>query len=56
MIARDTVVLAAGAKSVRSLVDQIKGRVPETYVIGDAKSPRKALEAVAEGLAAGRTI
>ena len=56
LIAGDTVVLAAGAKSVRSLVDQIKGRVPETYVIGDAKSPRKALEAVAEGLAAGRTI
>ena len=55
-IAGDTVVLATGAKSVSSLVDQIKGRVPETYVIGDAKSPRKALDAVAEGLAVGRTI
>jgi 2,4-dienoyl-CoA reductase (NADPH2) len=55
-IAGDTVVLATGAKSVSSLVDQIKGRVPETYVIGDAKSPRKALDAVAEGFEAGRTI
>jgi 2,4-dienoyl-CoA reductase (NADPH2) len=56
LIAGDTVVLATGAKSVSSLVDRIKGRVPETYVIGDAKSPRKALEAVAEGFEAGRTI
>jgi 2,4-dienoyl-CoA reductase (NADPH2) len=56
LIAGDTVVLATGAKSVNSLVDRIKGRVPETYVIGDAKSPRKALEAVAEGFEAGRTI
>jgi hypothetical protein len=56
LIAGDTVVLATGAKSVSSLADQIKDRVPETYVIGDAKSPRKALEAVAEGLAVGRTI
>jgi len=56
LIAGDTVVLATGAKSVSSLADQIKGRAQETYVIGDAKSPRKALEAVAEGLAAGRMI
>jgi 2,4-dienoyl-CoA reductase (NADPH2) len=56
LIGGDTVVLATGAKSVNSLADQIKDRVPETYVIGDAKSPRKALEAVAEGLAAGRMI
>ena len=56
LISGDTVVLAAGAKSVSSLVNQIKDRVKETYVIGDAKSPRKALEAVAEGLAVGRII
>ena len=56
LIAGDTVVLATGAKSVSSLADQIKNRVPEIYVIGDAKSPRKALEAVAEGLSVGRMI
>jgi 2,4-dienoyl-CoA reductase (NADPH2) len=52
----DTVVLAAGSRPVDSLYDQIKDRVKEIYVIGDAKSPRKALEAVAEGLDVGRMI
>ena len=52
----DTVVLAAGSRPVNSLYDQIKDRVKEIYVIGDAKSPRKALEAVAEGLDVGRKI
>ena len=55
-VAGDTVVLATGSKPVDSLADQIKSRISETYLIGDAKSPRKALEAVAEGLAAGRKI
>jgi hypothetical protein len=50
------VVLAAGSRPVNSLYDQIKDRVKEIYVIGDAKSPRKALEAVAEGLDVGRKI
>jgi 2,4-dienoyl-CoA reductase (NADPH2) len=52
----DTVVLATGAKPAISLYEKIKDRVKEIHVIGDAKSPRKALEAVAEGLAVGRTI
>jgi pyruvate/2-oxoglutarate dehydrogenase complex dihydrolipoamide dehydrogenase (E3) component len=55
-IAGDTVVLATGARPVESLADRMKGRVPEIYVIGDAQGPRKALEAVAEGLAVGRKI
>jgi 2,4-dienoyl-CoA reductase (NADPH2) len=55
-IAGDTVVLATGARPVESLADRMKGRVPEIYVIGDAQRPRKALEAVAEGLAVGRKI
>jgi 2,4-dienoyl-CoA reductase (NADPH2) len=52
----DTVVLATGAKPVISLYEKIKDRVKEIHVIGDAKSPRKALEAVAEGFAVGRMI
>jgi 2,4-dienoyl-CoA reductase (NADPH2) len=56
LIEGDTVVLATGAKASTHLYDQIKGRVKEIHVIGDAKSPRKALEAVAEGLEVGRTI
>ena len=52
----NTVVLAIGAKSVDELYRKIKELVPEVHLIGDAKSPRKALEAVAEGFEVGRTI
>jgi 2,4-dienoyl-CoA reductase (NADPH2) len=52
----DTVVLATGAKSVNELYGKIKDLAPEVFLIGDAKSPRKALEAVAEGFEVGRTI
>jgi 2,4-dienoyl-CoA reductase (NADPH2) len=55
-LSADTVVMAAGAKSVNALYEKIKDRVPEVYLIGDARTPRKALEAVAEGFEAGRTI
>ena len=55
-IPADTVVLATGTKPVNFLYEQIKGRVKEIHLIGDAKTPRKALEAVAEGLEVGRTI
>jgi 2,4-dienoyl-CoA reductase (NADPH2) len=56
LIPGDTVVLATGAKPAISLYEKIRDRVNEIHVIGDAKSPRKALEAVAEGFAVGRTI
>jgi 2,4-dienoyl-CoA reductase (NADPH2) len=52
----DTVVIAAGARSENRLCEELKGRVRELYLIGDAKSPRKALEAVAEGFEAGTTV
>jgi 2,4-dienoyl-CoA reductase (NADPH2) len=56
LVPGDTVVLATGARPANSMYDQVKGRVKEIHVIGDAKNPRKALEAVAEGFAVGRTI
>jgi 2,4-dienoyl-CoA reductase (NADPH2) len=52
----DTIVLALGAKSNNSLAHEITGMIPEVHVIGDASSPRKALNAVAEGFDTGRTI
>jgi len=52
----DTVVIAAGARSENRLYEELKGRVAEVYLIGDAKSPRKILEAVAEGFEAGNRI
>ncbi|HWR69597.1 MAG TPA: FAD-dependent oxidoreductase, partial [Dehalococcoidia bacterium] len=51
-----TIVLAMGAKSVDVLSAELKGRVPEVYVIGDAKKPRKALEAIAEAADVAREI
>jgi len=45
-----------GTQSVDELSKKIKGRVAEVYVIGDAKEPRKALEAIAEGAEIGRRI
>jgi 2,4-dienoyl-CoA reductase (NADPH2) len=52
----DTVILATGAKSVNDLYEKAKDRVPQVFLIGDAKKPRKALEAVAEGMEVGNTI
>jgi 2,4-dienoyl-CoA reductase (NADPH2) len=56
LIRGDTVVVATGAKAVNALYKKLQGRASEIYLIGDAKTPRKALEAVAEGLAVGRMI
>ncbi len=52
----DYIILAAGAASVDQLSDKIKSKVAEVYVIGDAKQPRKALEAIAEGSEVARKI
>jgi 2,4-dienoyl-CoA reductase (NADPH2) len=56
LIPGDTVVIATGAKPVNGLYEKLKDRVPEIFLIGDAKTPRKALEAVAEALSVGRII
>ena len=52
----DTVVIAAGATSENKLADELKGLVPEIHVVGDAQSPRNALEAIREGFMAGLKI
>ncbi|MBN2568073.1 MAG: FAD-dependent oxidoreductase, partial [Deltaproteobacteria bacterium] len=52
----DAVILALGARSNDLLSGEIAGIVPEIHVIGDALKPRKALEAIAEGFEAGRTV
>lgn len=56
LLPAETVVLATGAKPANALYEKIKEKAKEVYLIGDAKSPRRALEAVAEGLAIGREI
>jgi len=52
----DYIILAVGAKSLDELSESIENKVVEVYVIGDAKEPRKALEAIAEGAEVGRKI
>ncbi len=52
----DTIILAMGARALDELSGKIKDKVAEVYVIGDAKEPRKALEAIAEGAEVRRNI
>ncbi|MGO9620456.1 MAG: FAD-dependent oxidoreductase [Desulfobaccales bacterium] len=52
----DTVVLALGTRSVNPLEEKLKGLVDQVVVIGDAKQPRKAYEAVREGFWEARNI
>lgn len=52
----DTIIFATGTDSVNSLEEECKAFVPEIFIIGDAKDPRQALEAIAEGNEAGRMV
>ncbi len=55
-LATDSIVIAAGSRSENKLADDIKELVPEFYIIGDAKEPRNALEAIREGFLTGLKI
>ncbi|MBN1847638.1 MAG: FAD-dependent oxidoreductase [Deltaproteobacteria bacterium] len=52
----DTIVIATGSESVNDLEGEISNLVREVHVIGDAKSPRNALEAIKEGFFTGFRI
>jgi NADPH-dependent 2,4-dienoyl-CoA reductase/sulfur reductase-like enzyme len=54
----DTIALALGVVPMNGLAKKIqsKGVVKETYVIGDAKQARKAIDAIAEAAEIGRKI
>ncbi len=52
----DTIVLAVGSTPENALVSEIESLVPEVTVVGDAKDPRQALDAVREGFLAGLEI
>lgn len=56
LIRADTVVIALGYKSNTEIYNEIKDTVPEIYLIGDAKQPRRAAEAIEEGFLAGLKI
>jgi 2,4-dienoyl-CoA reductase (NADPH2) len=48
-IEADTVVMAVGSRSVNDLVEDLRPLGVEVLVIGDAKTPRKFSDAIAEG-------
>ena len=52
----DTVVLATGAVRENRLMARMEGLAPEIHLIGDAKSPRNALEAIREGFFIGLNL
>ena len=52
----DCIILARGVKKLEHLSEKIKDIVPEVYIIGDAKEPRMAIEAIAEGTEVGQKI
>lgn len=56
LLPADTVVIAAGSRSENTLAVELKDLVPEIYVVGDAQSPRNALEAIREGFLAGLKV
>jgi 2-enoate reductase len=49
----DNIIVAAGVRSVDELSGMMKDKVAEVYVVGDARGPRKAMEAIAEGAETG---
>jgi 2,4-dienoyl-CoA reductase (NADPH2) len=55
LLPADSVVIAVGSKSENALAS-LNGLAPEVYVIGDAKKPRNALEAIREGFLTGVAI
>jgi len=52
----NTIVLAMGGRSVNPLKEKLNGKVRELYVIGDASTPRKAIDAIEEGARIGVKI
>jgi pyruvate/2-oxoglutarate dehydrogenase complex dihydrolipoamide dehydrogenase (E3) component len=52
----DTIVLAVGMTSRNELADEIREKVKEVYVIGDAVDPRRGVDAMREAAEVGRKI
>jgi 2,4-dienoyl-CoA reductase-like NADH-dependent reductase (Old Yellow Enzyme family)/thioredoxin reductase len=52
----DNVIIATGYKSNNSIIEDIKDRFKEVYVVGDANSPRRILDSVKEGFLASSQI
>jgi len=55
-IRADHVVASLGKKSSESLAEKVREFVPEVYVIGDSRDPRRIINAVYEGASVARMI
>jgi 2,4-dienoyl-CoA reductase (NADPH2) len=55
-IEADTVVPALPFKPNTTLLNALKGKVAETYLIGDSSDPRLIIDAIAEGWRVGKAI
>jgi len=55
-IPADYVVVAFGSIPCNPLEEELKTRVGKCYVIGDAKEPRKIVDAIREGFLVGYEI
>lgn len=52
----DTIVLAAGLRSMNKLAQKLQNQVPEIYLVGDCVKPRRVLDAIWEGFRIARSI
>ena len=52
----DSIILTAGARSRNELSSEVREKVAEVYVIGDALEPRQGSDALREGNRIGRQI
>ena len=52
----DTVVLSPAPSPDNRLAEELRGRVPELHVIGDAEAPRTVAAAIHEGFRVGREL
>ncbi|MGC8779102.1 MAG: FAD-dependent oxidoreductase, partial [Candidatus Caldatribacteriaceae bacterium] len=55
-LAGDYIVFALGTQPKRELYQALQGKVPELFLVGDARMPRKIYQAVLEGMMAALRI
>jgi 2,4-dienoyl-CoA reductase (NADPH2) len=55
-IAADTVVLAVGVESFNPLQETVENKGIPVQVVGDARTPARAFDAIHQGFAAGRQV
>jgi len=56
LVDADTVILAVGVSPIDDLYHSLEGHVAELHIIGDAREPRRAVDALREGFETGFLI